>query len=116
MIQTLKIAGGKHILVSTTLLGKYSTSASDIETNEEKEKMMAVYFILRSNESRYNTLFDGLKRSANLGREKYPATLTEAFNLLVRESGEYGSLCPRNGRYRTRGRHGGRDRHSYLLA
>ena len=77
---------------------------------------MAVCFLLRSDESRYKTLLEGLKRSANLGRDEYPATLTEAFDLLVRESGEYDTVRPQNNRFRGRGGRGGRGRHSYLFA
>ena len=119
MIQTLKIAGGKHVLVSPTLLGKTIAAANNAEINAEKEKFMAVCFILRSDESRYKSLLDGLKRSANLGRDEYPATLTEAFDLLVRESGEYDSVRQSGNRYRGgggRGGRGGRGRQSYIFA
>ena len=73
-------------------------------------------FILRSDKSRYKTLLDGLKRSTNLGKDEYPTTLTEAFNLLVRESGEYDSVHPRNNRYHARGGRGGKGCQSYLFA
>ena len=33
-----------------------------------------------------------MKWSTNLGKDDYPKTLTEAFNMLVRESGEYDSV------------------------
>ena len=87
-IQTLKIAGGDHILVSGTMLGKDLNEATDTELNIERERFMGMCFILRSHEGTYKKLLDDLKRSANLGRDEYPETLTEAFNLLVRESGE----------------------------
>ena len=118
MIETLKIAGGEHVLVSPVLLGQAIEYASKAELNEEKEKFMAVCFMLRSDESRYKTLLEGLKRSANLGRDEYPATLTEAFDLLVRESGEYDTVRPpqQNNRFRGRGGRGGRGRTSYLFA
>ena len=80
------------MLVSPVLLGKTIANSSASEINAEKEKFMAVCFILRSDESRYKSLLDGLKRSANLGIDEYPATLTEAFNLPVREYGEYNTV------------------------
>ena len=49
---------------------------------------MAVCYILRSDTDRYGKLLDDLKSSANRGRDEYPVTLTDAFDLLVRESGE----------------------------
>ena len=39
MVKTLKIADGKHILVSKTLLGIYIDSATKVEINEEKESL-----------------------------------------------------------------------------
>ena len=81
MIQTLKMDGGKHMLVSPIFLGKELKLASEAEIHNEKEKMMAACFILGSNKSRYKNFLDNLKRSANLGRDEYPETLTGAFNL-----------------------------------
>ena len=49
-------------------------------------------YILRSNEGRYKKLLDDLKSLENCGRDEYPETLTNAFNLLVRESGEYDTV------------------------
>ena len=57
-----------------------------------------------------------MKSAANRGRDVYPVTLTEAFNLLVRESGEYDSVSTYNPRHRSRGGRGGRGRHSFLFA
>lgn len=116
MIETLKIAGGEHVLVSPILLEKTIANASAAEIRAEKEKFMAVCFLLRSDETRYKTLLDDLKRSSNLGRDEYPATLTEAFDLLVRESGEYDTVRPLNSRFRGRGGRGTRGRNSYLFA
>ena len=42
MVETLKIAGGEHILVSKTMLGKELATATKAEINREKEKPMAV--------------------------------------------------------------------------
>ena len=116
MIETLKIAGGEHVLISPVLLGKTIENATPTEIKAEKEKFMAVCFMLRSDDARYKTLLDGLKRSANLGRDEYPETLTEAFDLLVRESGEYDTVRPLTNRFRGRGGRGGRGRQSYLFA
>ena len=57
-----------------------------------------------------------MKSAANRGRDEYPVTLTEAFDLLVRESGEYDSVSIYNQRHRSRGGRGGRGRHSFLFA
>ena len=43
---------------------------------------------LRSDTYHYIKLLEGLKSSANRGRHEHPITLTDAFDLLVRESDE----------------------------
>ena len=68
MIQTLKIAGGEHILVSTTIMGKALKDATAAEVNEEKEQFMAACFILRSDETRFKGLLEDLKRSEKTGK------------------------------------------------
>ena len=80
------------MLMSPVILGKTITNASESEINAEKETLMSVCFILRSDEFRYKSLLDDLKISANLGRDEYPTTLTDAFDLSVRESGEYDTV------------------------
>ena len=116
MVETLKIAGGEHILISPEMLGKKLGEATSDELREEKEKFMAICFIVRSDAERYKVLLQDLKRSANLGRDEYPKTLTEAFDLLVRESGEYDTVRPVSNRYRGRGGRGGRGRQNFLFA
>ena len=117
MVGTLKIAGGEHILVSSVMLKKKISDATKQEINDEKERFMAIGFILRSDETRFKKLNEELKSSANRGRDEYPVTLTEAFNLLVRESGEYDTVRSYNPRFRVpRGGRGGRGRHNFLFA
>ena len=108
MVKTLNIAGGEHLLVSKEMLGKDYFALIVEERNTAKDKLMAVCFILRSNEGRYKKLLEDLKSSANRGRDEYPETFTSAFDLLVRESGEYDTArAPfnwnRDSRYRGRG-------------
>ena len=89
MTEILNLAGGENVLVSEPLLGKEIKVASEAEISAEKEKCMAVCYILRSNADRYSKLLEDLKSSTNRGRDEYPVTLTDAFDLLVRESDEY---------------------------
>ena len=115
MTQTLSIAGGGHILTSKAMLGKELKDASDDEIRSEREKFLAMCFVLRSNEVTYKKLLDDLKRSANLGRDEYPETLTAAFDLLVRESGEYDGTR-RFFDMQERGGRGGRGRNGFNFA
>ena len=117
MVDTLKIAGGEHVLVSTKLMGKTIHVASTDEIEAEKEHFLAVCFIVRSDEGRYKSLLDDLKSSANRGQDEYPITLISAFDLLVRESGEYNTVRKYNPRnFRGQGNRGGRGRNSFLFA
>ena len=92
MVETLKIAGGEHIFVSKAMLKKDISMATKAEVNAEREKFMAITFILGSTSNRFKKLCKDLKSAANRGRDEYPVTLMEAFNLLVRESGEYDTV------------------------
>ena len=50
VVETLKLAGGEHILVSPKIMGKELSAASSSEVEDEKQRLMAVYFILRCDE------------------------------------------------------------------
>ena len=47
----------------------------------------------------YRKILNGSKSSATRGRDEYPDMLIDAFKLLVRESGEYDTVCNCNLRY-----------------
>ena len=118
MMSTLKIAGGDHIFVSKEMLNKELKDSTADEINEERDHFKATCFIIMSNGSTYKKLLDDLKSSSNRGRDEYPRALTDVFDLLVKESGQYDTVRPRNIRSETRGR-GGRgeegDPISYFL-
>ena len=76
-------------MISPVMLGISLDAVTALQLLEEKKKIMAICFILRSDPERYKALLQDLKRSANLRRDEYSKTLTEAFDILVRESGEY---------------------------
>ena len=115
MIQTLKILGGKRILVSATIMGNAIKDATDAKINNEKEQFMALCYILKSDEDRFKRLLENFKRSANLRRYEYPKTLTEVFNLLVRELGEYDTARQPNNRFRGQGGRGGSGNHTFVF-
>ena len=70
---------------------------------------------MRSDADRYGKFLEDLKSSANRGRDKYPVTLTDAFDLLVRESGEFDTTQPYR-RYNGRGGRGGGRTRNYMFA
>ena len=53
MVETLKIAGGDHILVSKTMMKKELSAATKAEVNAKKERFMAITFILGSADTRF---------------------------------------------------------------
>jgi len=82
-VYTLIIAGGKYILVSELMMGCKFEDANKEEENKEIDRSKAVWYVLRSDKTRYKKLLNDLKSSANRGRDDYPKTLTSAFDLLV---------------------------------
>ena len=60
-------------------------------------------------------MFTHLKSSTNRGRDAYPITLTNAFDLLVKESGEYDIVRQSNRILRGQGGRGGGGRHNFCL-
>ena len=97
-------------MISPVMLGTSFDAATALQSREEKEKGMVICFILRSDPERHKVLLQDLKRSANLGCDEHPKTLTEAFDLLVRESGECDATRTVSNRYCHRGGRGGRGR------
>ena len=71
------------------MIGAKLGSLTEKDIYAEKDHFKAVCFILRSDETKYNSFLDSLRSSANRGRDEYPKTLTSPFGLLVRELGEY---------------------------
>ena len=116
MVQTLRISGGEHILISAKLIGKSLNSATDAEINEEKRKFMAVCFTLGSDPQTYKKLLNDLRSLVNRGRDKYLETVTDVFDLLVRDSGEYDSIALPTNMYRRRRGPRGRGHQSYMFS
>jgi len=103
-VETLKIAGGNHMLVSPEMTGKTLTVANTKEVTEELEHFKAMCFILRADDSHYKKLLDDLKNSAYRGRDEYPKTLIAAYDFLVRESGAFDSNNSRQRSFHQGGR------------
>ena len=69
------------------MIKKRITATTENELAEEKEKIKAIFFILRADEKRYKDLLKDLKSSEYRGGDEYPTTTTTTFDLLVRKSG-----------------------------
>ena len=59
-----------------------TTSISDNEKKEDKEPFLGAIFVMRSNFDRFNNLTKDLLREDIQGTDKYPTTVSKAYELL----------------------------------
>ena len=80
---TMELAGGEHIMYSPKI-----SQASDKENPKEEEKekevqrFKAMIMILRSDPARFSDLQESLFKGVYKGRDEFPETLTNAYDLL----------------------------------
>ena len=91
------LAGGGHILCSTQILGKDMASCTTVEINAEKERFKAMCFILRADKIRYGDLLEELRKGVYRGRDEYPNTVSDAYELLLWTSQQIGYSQRRTG-------------------
>ena len=91
------LAEGAHILCSPQILGKYMIYCNTTEINTEKERFKAMCFILRADEICYGDLLEELWKVVYRGRDKYPTTVSDAYELLPRTSQQIGYTQRRMG-------------------
>ena len=87
--KNLELAGGEHIFCSPTILGKSLDTASPDEIKKENERFRAICFIQRADETRYSELLEDLRKGVFRGRDEYPETVSEAYELLIRTSTQF---------------------------
>ena len=88
--KNLELAGGEHIFCSPTILGKSLDTASPDEIKKENERFRAICFIQRADETRYSELLEDLRKGVFRGRDEYPETVSDAYELLIRTSTQLG--------------------------
>ena len=104
MVETLKLAGGGHILYSPQLSTALSPhSPSEDEKREEVDRMCAVHLLQAADPHRYRSLNEELLHASYVGRNEYPTTPANAYELLVRRSGRFHGLS-HNAHHRERDR------------
>ena len=89
-LKNMILAGGGHILCSPQILGKDMVSFTPMEINTEKERFKAICFILRADEIRYGDLLEELRKGVYRGRDEYPTTVPNAYELLLWTSQQIG--------------------------
>jgi len=105
--ESLKLAGGRHVMISSNLITKAGTKATTQEENVELDKFLAALFLSNADPRRYAELNKELLHSAQLGNDQYPTMSSAAYELMCRRSGRYEHRS-RSNNSRDNSRHGGR--------
>jgi len=77
---------GAHVMCSPKILNKAIHEADSDEVEKETERFKAMCFLLRDDESRYRDLLEQSKKGVRKGRDEYPMTIADAYQLLLRTS------------------------------
>ena len=89
-LENMILAGGRHILCSPHIFGKYMVSCTPMEINTEKERFKAMCFILRADKIRYGDLLEELRKVLYRGRDEYTTTFPNTYELLLRTTQKIG--------------------------
>jgi hypothetical protein len=84
-ILTLELSMGINAITPKGF-DEYPTG-NETEVMQLQESVKAMLFLKRSDDSRYDDLKKRLEESAILGRDEYPKTVSEMYDLLVRTNG-----------------------------
>jgi hypothetical protein len=88
-IESLKLAGGCHVMASPDLIEMSGLSPTKQEEGIESEKFLGVLLLLNADPSYYASLNKELVHSTQLGIDNYPKTLSSTYELLCQHSGHY---------------------------
>ena len=89
-VLTLDLVGGKHVTYSPTVMQSLDDKldpAVESDVLEAQQKTMGMMLILGADPTRFQSLQDSLEEGVLLGRDEYPETVTQAYELLQ-------STCP----------------------
>ena len=87
-VLTLDLVGGNHVMSSPDIMRNIKTntlSAADIIAEEQRTKAMML--ILGADPTRFQSLQESLEEGVLLGRDEYPVSVTQAYELMQ-------STCP----------------------
>jgi len=88
-LQTLDVAGGRHILCSPKIVDAVDTkNPTRDEINAEEERFKAMCHLKRSDSVRYGKMLKSLEESPDLGRGEYPTTVATTCDLMARQSSQ----------------------------
>ena len=91
--QTAELAGGRMIFLpelrSIKKIDRDDVSAEEYEVlkgkqdKQVKENVLAMLFMQNADKARYGRKYDEIDEASELGRDEFPKTLTQAFDILV---------------------------------
>ena len=95
---TVEMVQGSNLFYSPGIVGKPINEATNQEIHNAKEANLAVLMLANADPARYGDLVSSLKRGANLGRDEYPRSIAEMYELMVKHSRESTRNANRGGR------------------
>jgi len=101
------------MFISDKMLGKPRNAATPDEVAKARESFLAICFLQRADENRYGELQDELKKRIIKGRDEYPQTVADAYDLLLKTSKQIGY---KKNRFRTRNGQWNRNNQNFVFA
>ena len=98
-LETLYTAGGRHLLCSKDIMEAVDKDDPTYEEVEQEEsKFKAIVYMKRGDKVRYEALTQEFQNAAHLGYDRYPVSVTEAYDVMVRRSGAFNTNLHSNNR------------------
>ena len=89
-LHKLILSGGEQVIYSLKTMNKSDVAATPEEVTIEEEKFKTMLFLRWPDESIHGKLFEDLRKLYFVGRYEYSETVNGAYELLVRNSRQFG--------------------------
>ena len=90
-VSTVELSHGDHIFCSKDIMDKAGTDPTSEEIKQEKNRFKAMLLLRNSDDRRYGGLSNRLKEGAALGRNEYPRTMEDMYELMTTQCPDQGS-------------------------
>ena len=85
-IASVEVSHGSQVFYSPGLIGTSSANTTTEEVTAEEERSKAILLLKNADEHRYQSLSKKLKENTFLDRDKYPTTISDMYELMVKTS------------------------------
>lgn len=99
-VTTVEMLQGSNLFYCEGIVGTDKNEATEGEVFAAREVNLDVLILMNLDPSRYGELMSNLKKGSNLGRDVYPKSIAEMYELMIkynRESGRQGNRTGRRG-------------------